>query len=148
MFHRRGGQPFQPGLQILERVTAARGEWPRLLTPGQLRRISAQSGGHLRDLLRILADVLRRATALPVADDIVDRALAAGRNELLPIAEEDARWLARIAADHDVALPEIGSLPSLARFLDTHLVLCYRNGEEWYDVHPLIREVVLGQAAR
>ena len=35
-----------------------------------------------------------------------------------------------------------------ARFLDTHLVLCYRNGAEWYDVHPLVRDLVLEQAAR
>jgi hypothetical protein len=26
-------------------------------------------------------------------------------------------------------------------------VLCYRNGSEWFDVHPLIRPSVLEQAA-
>jgi len=34
------------------------------------------------------------------------------------------------------------------RFLDTHMVLCYRNGHEWYDVHPLIAEIVERQAER
>lgn len=29
---------------------------------------------------------------------------------------------------------------------DTHLVLGYRNGEEWYDVHPLVAEEVARQA--
>ena len=90
--------------------------------------------------------MLRRATSLPVADEVVDRALATARNEFLPIADEDAQWLARITAEHDVALPGVSRLPELARFLDTHLVLCYRNGQEWYDVHPLIRQTVLDQA--
>ena len=29
-----------------------------------------------------------------------------------------------------------------AHFLDNRLVLNYRNGSDWYDVHPLLREVV------
>jgi hypothetical protein len=28
----------------------------------------------------------------------------------------------------------------LARFLDSHSVLYFVNGEEWYDVHPLVRD--------
>jgi hypothetical protein len=42
----------------------------------------------------------------------------------------------------------LAQLPDLARFLDAHLVLCYRNGHEWYDLHPLIRDTVIAQAAR
>ena len=48
--------------------------------------------------LRIAADVLRRATKLPVSNDVVERSLTAARTEFLPIAEDDALWLARIAA--------------------------------------------------
>jgi hypothetical protein len=139
--------PFQPGLDVLRTVVASRGDWTRLLSPDELRRVSLASGGHLRDLLRILADVVRRATTLPAGSDVVDRALATARNESLPIADDDARWLARIADQHEVALPDVGHLADLARFLDTHLVLCYRNGREWYDVHPLIRDTVVDQAA-
>lgn len=142
----KDGKPFEPGLDILTHVTAARGDWTRLITAGSLHRVIAQSGGHLRDLLRILGDVVLRASSLPTTDEVVDRALSAARTEMLPIADDDARWLAQIAADHDVALPDVDRLPSLARFLDTHLVLCYRNGHEWYDVHPLIRDTVLAQA--
>ncbi len=39
-------------------------------------------------------------------------------------------------------------LPELARFLETHLILCYRNGKEWYDVHPLITGQLRSQSAR
>lgn len=144
---RDGARPYEPGLEIMERVVAHRGDWSRLLTADQLRRVCLQSGGHLRDLLRILADLVRRATTLPVTDETVERTLAAARNEFLPIADDDARWLAQIAADNNVALPDVERLPTLARFLDTHLVLCYRNGEEWYNVHPLVRDEVLRKAA-
>ena len=64
----------------------------------------------------------------------------------LPISNEDARWLAEIARSHDIALRDLKALPGLTRLLDTHLVLCYRNGGEWYDVHPLISERVQEQA--
>lgn len=35
-------------------------------------------------------------------------------------------------------------LPQLARFFDTNLVLNYRNGEDWYDVHPLLADELGG----
>lgn len=148
---RDDAKPFEPGIDILTRVVAARareagGEWSALLIEEQLRRVCLKSGGHLRDLLRVLADVLRRVPSLPAADEVVERSLSTARNEFLPIADEDARWLAQIANEHGVALSGVDKLAELARFLDTHLVLCYRNGEEWYDVHPLIRDTVLSQA--
>lgn len=67
------------------------------------------------------------------------------RTELLPIADNDARWLARVAETHEASLVDVARSKDLARFLDTHTVLCYRNGEEWYDVHPLIKDIVLRQ---
>ncbi len=62
--------------------------------------------------------------------------------EFLPIADDDARWLAAIANSHQAALDSANQLPVLARFLDTHLALCYRNGDEWFDIHPLIADQV------
>jgi hypothetical protein len=39
-------------------------------------------------------------------------------------------------------LEKDADLPTLAHFLDNRLVLNYRNGSDWYDVHPLLRELV------
>lgn len=142
------GKPFQPGLDALERVVQRRGDWERLLgSRAVLDRLILESGGHLRDLLRIIAEVLRRASSLPVPERTVEAALSSIRNEFLPIADADAIWLARIAETHEASLADVSRLPDLARFLDTHLVLCYWNGREWYDVHPLVRETVIAQAA-
>lgn len=142
----RNGDCFQKGYDAMERVVQVRGDWQRLLGDrSALDRLIRYSGGHLRDLLRLLAEVLRRAGTLPVPEGTVTAAIDQLRSEFLPVADADARWLAKIARTHQTALESTDNLPDLARFFDTHLALCYRNGEEWYDVHPLISEHVASQ---
>ncbi|MCP4659608.1 MAG: hypothetical protein GY856_29755 [bacterium] len=36
---------------------------------------------------------------------------------------------------------------TLAHYMDDYLVLCYRNDEGWFEVHPLVREHVRRLAA-
>ena len=142
------GKTFGPGLDALERIVRARGDWERLLgEQAVLDKLSQESGGHLRDLLRIIAEIIRRARQLPVRKETVDAALSQIRNEFLPIADADAVWLDRVARTKRASLDDSDRLPDLARFLDTHLMLCYHNGQEWYDVHPLIAEDITEQAA-
>jgi hypothetical protein len=104
-------------------------------------------GGHFRDLLRLLRDTTVRATslpALPASTAVIDQVINAGRRDFLPIAKDDAKWLDDIAKVRATALPstEAGPVNRLARFLDSHLVLYFINDDEWYDIHPLIREEV------
>jgi hypothetical protein len=102
-------------------------------------------GGHYRDLLGLLRNVVARASTdetLPVTQKLVLEVIAAARRDFMPIAEEDAAWLVKIAAQRASALPSTdpGPVTRLARFLDSHSVLYFVNGDEWYDVHPLVRE--------
>lgn len=143
-----GGDPHTVGLSALRQVVARRGDWARLLgQEAQLDRLILMSGGNLRDLMRLLAEVIRRAKVLPVPADIVEKSINQMRTEFLPIADTDAKWLATIAETHEAALNDVDQVPDLARFFDSHVVLCYRDGPEWYDVHPLVRDHVLRQAA-
>ena len=107
-------------------------------------RIIELSGGHFRDLLLLLHETVLRATDLPVSDDAIDRAILAVRSSFLPVSLDDARWLAEIERERSTLLQtrKPGEIGRLTRFLDTHLVLYLRNGEEWYDVHPLVRDEV------
>ena len=147
--HDRQGARLSTGYDAMERIVRARGDWQRLLgNRSVLDRLIRHSGGHLRDLLRLLAGTMLRARSLPVPQGTVEAAIEQLRTEFLPIANEDAVWLAEIAEVNDAALDRIERLPDLARFFDTHLALCYRNGEEWYNVHPLILEHVRDQAGR
>jgi len=145
------GQPHAAGVQALEELVGRRGDWKRLLGDDvQLSRVVLASGGYLRDLFRILQSVLLLAAqrgTLPVSVDLVDLAIADVRNSYLPVPIKDAMWLERVSRSHRAELDDTAALVALARFFDTHLVLCYRNGREWYDVHPLIKEHVQELAA-
>ena len=142
------GQPYSLGIDLMEQVISKRGNWQRLLGPDRtvLDRISELSGGHLRDFLRLFSEILRRADSLPVPASTVEAAIAQVRSEFLPIADADTEWLDVIARTHETALKDHSKLHDLARFLDTHLALYYRNGADWYDVHPLVRDIVVKQA--
>jgi hypothetical protein len=139
------------GLTALRSLVEARGDWPRMMTLAQLDRMCEMSGGHLRDLMRMMQDLVRRLRqrdVLPATDLLVTETIEAATREMLPIADEDAKWLLRINENHEFPLPSIEQLPRLSRFLDTHVVLCYRNGKEWFDVHPLILDDMRRQVAR
>ncbi len=94
------------------------------------------------DMLRLLGEVVRRAETVPVDDRTVGDAISAIRSDVLPIKDQDRERLARVPATHAAALPDGARLADFARFLDTPPVLCFRNGHEWHDVHPRIRELV------
>ncbi|MEQ1566477.1 MAG: hypothetical protein ABMA64_12620 [Myxococcota bacterium] len=152
----RDGVVVGPALDALERVVAKRGDWARLLgTRQRLDRLLLASGGYLRDLFRMIQGCLRQARGreLPISDAGLESAIHEVRNSYLPLARTDARWLTQIARTHSTehavhrAGGEASNLYDLSRFFDTHLVLCYRNGEEWYDVHPLLQQEVQRQAA-
>jgi hypothetical protein len=107
-------------------------------------RLINQCGGHFRDLLSLLREAVLPAQEFPVSDIEIEIAIANVRSRFLPISEEDAKWLKRIEETRTLSLPDIsgGNVGKVARYLDTHLVLYFRNGDDWYDVHPLIREEV------
>lgn len=110
-------------------------------------RLIEVCGGHFRDLLRILRDTVIRATSLqslPITPALIDNAINAARRGFLPIAQDDARWLSEIGRVRATALPSTEATPvnRLARFLDSHFVLYFINADEWYDIHPLIRNEV------
>jgi len=138
--------PFRAGVDALVEIVQKRGDWSRLLGKKErLIRLILASGGYLRDLFRLLQATLRLAAQrgqLPVSDELVELAIADLRNDYLPIARRDAIWLDKVAGSHRTELENGEALKVLARFFDTHLVLCYRNGEEWFDVHPVIRDHV------
>lgn len=146
----REGEPFQPGLDVLEQVIAQRGDWTRLLGSREaLDEILLASGGYLRDLFRLLQAALRlsRTRGLPASKDTRLLALHEVRNAYLPINHHDVLWLSRIDTSKNCELPHGADLADLARFFDNLLVMTYRNGGEWFGIHPLIADRVREIAA-
>jgi hypothetical protein len=107
-------------------------------------KLVANCGGSLRDVLRLLNQVVLPAQNLPFSNDDIDRAISSVKSDFLPIAIDDAHWLEEISRSRSSALPNIEgeNVGRLTRFLDTHFVLYLKNGDEWYDIHPLIRDEV------
>ncbi|MCX4243708.1 hypothetical protein [Paraliomyxa miuraensis] len=141
------GGPSREGLDRVERIIARRGDWRVLL--GERERLDAlalKSGGYLRDLFRLVQSCLQRARNPAIAQGrLVELAIDDLRNDYLPIANADASWLNEVRRTHRASLPTGAELPRLTRFFDNHLVLCYRNGTEWFDVHPIIEDDVVAQ---
>ncbi|WP_295390201.1 hypothetical protein [uncultured Thiodictyon sp.] len=134
------------GLAVMEQVIERRQPaWRELISETGLGRLAICTGGDLRDFFRLIRETIislmtaRQADPAAQADDgMLKRVADQLRNELLPLAEADARWLARIHATKDPSLPSTAELADLARFLDGNLIMNYLNGEPWYDVHPLL----------
>lgn len=103
------------------------------------------SGGHFRDLLYLLREaVLPTKKEFPVTDKILEDAVSNVRESFLPIPKEDAPWLAEIERTNSESLPSSDdeSIKTFMRFMDNHWVINFHNGEDWYDIHPIIREEV------
>ena len=147
--HEPNGTPIEPAYAAFEQVVGKRGDWKRLLGQSHsvLRQLIRCSGGHLRDLLRMLRDVALLARTLPATESVVAAAIGRRRADFLPIPAQDARWLAAIGQTHQAEPKRLQQIPSSHRFFDTHLVLYRRDGGEWYDVHPLISGQVQTAAA-
>jgi hypothetical protein len=144
----RDGSKDDRGLEILKNIVGQRcAEWQQVFSETQLRRMACATGGDLRDFFRLIREVLINASMpgggeLPVADRLIEDAENKLRREMLPIAEDDKEWLRKINASKEAELQNVQFLSRLAGFFDTHLVLNYRNGQDWYDVHPLIRKTI------
>ncbi|MBK7931454.1 MAG: hypothetical protein IPJ98_29475 [Bryobacterales bacterium] len=110
----------------------------------RLQPLIRNCGGHFRDLFRLLSQAILLAETLPLSEDTIQAAINEVRNSFLPIAQDDAAWLGSISKSSGSGLKNTSAeeVSKFTRFLDTHFVLYLKNGEEWYDVHPLIRAEV------
>ncbi|MBN8439838.1 MAG: AAA family ATPase [Candidatus Accumulibacter sp.] len=146
IFRDRSRNTDPDGLGVLRTVVERRYPgWRALFEQTALDQLAISSGGDLREffrLIRLCLPAVRDDAQLPLARTAVGQAENAARSEMLPIPGEHLAWLQRIARTHDTCLERDADLPTLAHFLDNRLVLNYRNGSDWYDVHPLLRELV------
>jgi predicted ATPase len=149
------GELYEPGLATLAQVVGRRSgggggggggdddEQHRLTVPSVLDPIALASGGVLRDLLRILRELLRGSSTLPLDMSSVEPVLHRMRDGSQFLSSRDLSYLSHVAKHQTLPLVSVNERPHIARLLDTNLVLCYRNGSEWYDVHPLLKSDVL-----
>lgn len=146
-----GAEPrYEAGFATLRQVLEKRigpSSMARIFGPadpsGQMpaiEKLILASGGALRDLLRLLREVMLAAKDLPVTSRTIDQAIATARRGFVTNVE-DAHWLNEIHQTQtaDIPSPTAADVNRYMRLLDSHLILYYQNDENWYDIHPLIR---------
>jgi len=151
IFQDRSREVDDAGVLLMQQVLAKRfAAWPEVYSVAAVKKLAISSGGDLREFFRLLRQCLpavRDDAQLPLSEAAVKHVEVAARAEMLPIPADHLGWLQRIGHSHDTCLPSDDALPLLAHFLDNRLVMNYRNGSDWYDVHPLLRDVVDAHAA-
>jgi len=133
---------FPQGVAALEQTMARRVDLDRLFGDARsacMERLVLASGGNLRDLGELMLGVMELAVerSLPVGMPEVEATInqyGAPRTLL----KNDIELLLDVSAGGDLKEIEPERLGKFASAMDQHLMLCYWNGEFWYDAHPII----------
>lgn len=105
------------------------------------------SGGYPRDLLRMVRQLLIDSRAFPaqapdarrVIDELSHQYAFVVRGTNLPL-------LRQIATTHAMPQENAEQVAAFGRLLERWLVLAYRDTDEWYDLHPLVRRAPIVRA--
>jgi len=145
-------QPRPEGLEKMRSLIHRRyPEWARVMRADTLDKLAMASGGDLRHFMqRLVSGVVGKALyaleRLPLAadDKLVDQVIEENRGETERLTVK-SEWplLADIARTHNAIAANRGDdLRTLARLFDTRVILNYRNGAEWFDIHPLLWRLI------
>jgi hypothetical protein len=140
-------EPDDEGIaRIVESVQRRLPQVEQLIPLPLLRRLALASSGSVRDFFRLLRSVASKArvgrAALPLQDGhYIDMAEQVLRNEM-PLAEDDKVWLSLVRRTHGTGLDTMDNLHRLARLFDSGLILNYRNGRDWCEVHALLHPLL------
>lgn len=138
----KSGQPTA----VVDRITALvrkRGDWQKILpNSGALEQVILASGGHLRDLFNMLIEAIHLA-GKEIRVDAADKVVSYTRRAYMPLFKDELEVLRHVATTQGFFGIEGQQREYVYRFLDAGLLLCYLNDEFWYDVHPLVKDVVL-----
>ncbi len=105
--------------------------------PATLDRLCKLSGGHVRDLLRLLNSWIMEEMALPLSRDTLDQVIRARRNEMImPISDEEWQLLRHVKQNKKVSDDQ-----GYQKLIRSRFVFEYRDsGESWFDVNPILQE--------
>jgi hypothetical protein len=144
------GAPFRAGLDRLVELVGRRVDVARVFGPEAeqtLVPLAAASGGYPRDLLRMVRELLTHSAAFPVAPTDSRRVIGRLAEDYVDIIRStDLDLLVEVARTHTVPAGTDAEIRQFGRLLERWLVLAYRNGRRWYELHPLVREAPLVKA--
>ncbi len=96
------------------------------------------SGGDIRDLFRMVYEAsLRSKRVFPIKETILESATRQVRDSYLPLSESNALVIEQIAQNRRVN-PESDEIDRIKLLIDSHMILFFKNGDEWYDANQMI----------
>jgi len=144
---RRNGQPHAEGLallrqMILSRVMPDHSDDQRLAAIEQvfdsvqtLDRLCFASGGHVRNIMRLLNDALRKQRGLPVTADVLEDTIRKRRNELtLSIDDEEWKLLRQVNATKKV----VGDTGYQTLIRSMYVYEYQDEDGSWFEVNPVL----------
>ncbi len=97
------------------------------------------SGGYLRDLLRLVRNVLAYGKTFPVNRDFVENIIGKlAEDYRRTLFGSDLDIIELVAKNHVLPNETPAQIARFARLLEQRFILAYRNGDEWYDIHPMV----------
>ena len=132
----KDGAPYEPGMEALRRIVYTRAS-PDLFADGVVDRLCAFSGGHTRDLVRLVRYACDKTEEPPITREHAQEACQElSRAFERWLTDADMQLLQKLAQDPD---KEIDKDDEHKRLLFHTAILSYRNQYAWYEVHPAIR---------
>lgn len=144
--HDPSAVPFEKTLKLFETILQKR--FPvGLLEPGTARKIVLLSGGVMRELVRIGRECCTECmvqlkiepdcTEVMINDEILNIAIGNLRNDFARQIGTKYSLLGQVYSTLDRTEDE-----SFVEMLHGLMVLEYENGDVWYDVHPIVRDLL------
>lgn len=143
VFQARSRKPAADGVAIIRKIVTRRyAQWEELIIAQALGQVIEASGGDLRDLFRMLSILLLEVEFSTNVEAELRYTLDQIRRDMTWITTGNLERLRHLATTKAPRLESGADMDALVHDLETKRVLMYRNGEDWYDVHPLLREQV------
>jgi DNA polymerase III delta prime subunit len=135
---------FDEGVRRLYEIIKRRIEEPERIFGDSpldaLKPLILASGGYPRDALRLVRSVLQNEDTFPVSTTVIDREIRSLQQSYHNLVlGTHAGLLQQIARDHKIPSDTPEQRRQFGELFEHFLVLAYRNGEEWFDLHPLVR---------
>ena len=143
----RQGSDCEAGMELLRQMVLARA-FPGLSPEARLNQITEVfdrsesldrlcqiSGGHVRDLLRLLSEWIAKGKQLPLSGEVLDQLIRASRNDAtMTISQAEWELLRQVHQTRRVG-PDAGYQTLIRR----RLVFEYRDSDgSWFTVNPIL----------
>lgn len=146
--HDRAGRRYEPGYKAARELISRRipdaalnDVFGATSREARCEELITWSGGYPRDIVRLLRECVKQATAV---DDKLFRRLLANAAEAYrrTVTVDALEWLVEVSTHRDLRQRDDAEHRQLVdRALSDNLVLRYRNDEDWFDLHPALQEM-------